>query len=255
MTNKNNKLTMMDLIVEAHIKLERQGPGSTEMTLKALSFIDNLKKIKKTADLGCGTGGQTMALAQKISGEIIGVDMFPEFINVFDKNSKKLGFSDRVTGLVGNIETLPFKNEEFNLLWSEGVIDGIDFEKRMVYWNSFLKHDGYVVFSCPSWITDMHPVDVVKFWMDAGCKLNTVDQNIAILQKTGFRFISSFVLPEYCWTEKYYIPRTKAMEDLRKNYAGNETFEEFDNGNLTEVELYDKYKDHYGYVFYIAKKI
>lgn len=255
MTNKDKELSMMDLIVEAHIELERQGPGSTEMTLKALSFIDDLEKIKKTADLGCGTGGQTMALAQKISGEIIGVDMFSEFINVFDKNSKKLELSDRVRGLVGNIEMLPFKKEEFNLLWSEGVIDGIGFEKRMDYWNSFLKHDGYVVFSCPSWITEIHPVDVVKFWTDAGCKLNTVDQNIAILQKTGFRFISSFILPEYCWTENYYIPRTKAMENLRKKYAGNETFEEYAQGDRIEVELYDEYKDHYGYVFYIAKKI
>ncbi len=33
--------SMLDLVIEAHIGLERQGPGSREMVMKALSFIDN----------------------------------------------------------------------------------------------------------------------------------------------------------------------------------------------------------------------
>lgn len=95
----------------------------------------------------------------------------------------------------------------------------------------------------------------MKFWSGAGCELNTVDQNIAILQKNGFCFISAFALPESCWTDKYYIPRTAVMEKLNKKYAGNETFEEYARVDRLEIELYDKYKQHYGYVFYIAKKI
>lgn len=139
---KNKELTIMDLIVEAHIGLERQGPGSAEMTLKALSFIDDPEKIAKAADLGCGTGGQTMALAQEIKGDIIGVDMFAEFIDVFNSNAAELGLSGRVKGIVGNIEELPFQKEDFDLLWCEGVIDGIGFDERMLYWNSFLKQGG-----------------------------------------------------------------------------------------------------------------
>ncbi len=42
---------------------ERQGPGSPEETLKALSFIAGLTGKSKIADIGCGTGGQAMALA------------------------------------------------------------------------------------------------------------------------------------------------------------------------------------------------
>jgi hypothetical protein len=43
---------------------ERQGPGSPEITLKALSFINGLTEKSKIADIGCGTGGQTMVLAK-----------------------------------------------------------------------------------------------------------------------------------------------------------------------------------------------
>lgn len=255
LSNQDKELTMMDLIVEAHIGLERQGPGSTEITLKALSFIDEVDKITKTADLGCGTGGQTILLAQKISGEIIGVDQFAAFTDVLDANAAKLRLGNRVKGLVGNIEELPFQRESLDLIWSEGVIDGIGFQERMICWNSFLKQDGHLAFTCPTWLAEEHPAEVVKFWSDAGCELNTADQNIAILQKAGFCFIAAFVLPDTCWMEQYYIPRTAAMEKLREKYAGNETFEEYAQGDRIEIELYEKYKQHYGYVFYIAKKI
>ena len=61
MTDK--QLSIYDLIIEAHVGLERQGPGSPEMTGKALGFLGDLDDISLVADLGCGTGGQTMILA------------------------------------------------------------------------------------------------------------------------------------------------------------------------------------------------
>lgn len=60
-----------NLICEYFSNVERQGPGSPEITLKALSFIDNLTPHSLIADIGCGTGGQTITLAQ--TTPIIGV--------------------------------------------------------------------------------------------------------------------------------------------------------------------------------------
>jgi len=39
------------------------------------------------------------------------------------------------------------------------------------------------------------------------------------------------------------------------NYAGNKTAEELIENQQHEAELYYKYKEFYGYVFYIGKKI
>ena len=66
MNNDNNTILGFDvnLICDFFLNTERQGPGSPEVTLKALSFIDNLTDKSLIADLGCGTGGQTMILAQ-----------------------------------------------------------------------------------------------------------------------------------------------------------------------------------------------
>ena len=57
-----------NLICEYFSNVERQGPGSPEVTVRALGFIDGLTPQSRIADLGCGTGGQTMTLAQRAPG-------------------------------------------------------------------------------------------------------------------------------------------------------------------------------------------
>ncbi|MCL2136971.1 MAG: class I SAM-dependent methyltransferase [Coriobacteriia bacterium] len=251
----DQQLTILDLIIETHVGLKRQGPGSPEATNKALSFINDLKSISKTADLGCGTGGQTMLLAQRLAGEVIGVDLIAEFIEVFNENARKLGLQDRLKGVVGDIESLPFAQEELDLIWSEGVIDNIGFEKGIAYWYGFLKKDGYIALTCPSWLSDRKPAEIEEFWVDAVGGLDTIGHNSSVMKKTGFDLIGTFTLPEECWTCNYFAPRTEAEKALVMKYPGVRIVEDFINANKYEVELYAKYSQYYGYVFYIGKKI
>ena len=251
---KNKQPTTLELIVEVHAGLERQGPGSPEVTIKALNFLDNLNNISRVLDLACGTGGQTMILAQNTTGNIIGVDICPAFINIFNDNAKKLNLQDRVTGIVGSMEDLSFQKEEFDLIWSEGAVDSIGFEKGIGYWNRFLKKNGYIAVTCPSWFTDERPAEIEKFWVDATHGLGTIWHNISIMQKTGYSFVAAFVLSEKCWTENYFIPREAAEKVLLEKYDGNKAVEAYVENDKYEVELYSKYKQYYGYVFYIGKK-
>ncbi|MDR0409779.1 MAG: class I SAM-dependent methyltransferase [Spirochaetaceae bacterium] len=251
---KNKQPSIFDLVVETHIGLERQGPGSPEATIKALSFLDNHNKDFRAADLACGTGGQTMVLAQNISGNITGVDFCSSFINIFNNNSKKLNLQERVKGIVGLMENLPFEKEEFDLIWSEGAIDNIGFEKGLNYWNSFLKKDGYIAVTCPSWFTDERPSEIEKFWSDAGCSLDTIGNDVLIMQKSGYVPVAAFTLPEKCWTDNYFAPREAAEKAILEKYAGNETVAAYIKNGKYEVDLYSKYKQYYGYVFYIGKK-
>ena len=140
----------IDLLVEAHAGLERQGPGCAEETGRALAFLGDLDLIANAADLGCGTGAQTLLLAQHLKGSVVGLDLFPAFVDVLNGQACEQGVADRVRGVVGSMDDLPFQRESLDLIWSEGAIDNIGFERGLAYWHGFLKQGGYVAVTCPS---------------------------------------------------------------------------------------------------------
>lgn len=257
MSNDNKTIHEFDinLICEYFSNIERQGPGSPEVTIKALSFIDNLTNESRIADLGCGTGGQTMVLAQHAPGHITGIDLFPTFIDMFNLNADKLILRDRVKGVVGSMDNLLFREEELDLIWSEGAIYNIGFEKGLAEWRKFLKKGGYVAVSEASWFTEKRPAEIDKFWMDAYPEIDTIPNKVAQMQKAGYIPVATFILPENCWTDNYYTPQAIVQDTFLKKYPGNKTAEEFIENMRIETQMYNKYKEYYGYVFYVGKKI
>ncbi|RLD75196.1 MAG: SAM-dependent methyltransferase, partial [Bacteroidetes bacterium] len=116
-------MTELELLVDFHKDAERQGPGSTLDTIKALKFTNISKDQKlKIADIGCGSGGQTITLAQNTEGEIIAIDLFPEFLDKLNLRSEELGFQEKIKTIEKSMEDLPFDNEELDIIWSEGAI-------------------------------------------------------------------------------------------------------------------------------------
>ncbi len=257
MSNENKSIHEFDLnlICEYFSALERQGPGSPEITMKALSFLDNLNNESQIVDLGCGTGGQTMVLAQHVPGHITGVDLFPMFIDIFNTNANKLNLQNKVKGIVGSMDNLPFQKESLDLIWSEGAIYNIGFERGLNEWREFLKTGGYVVVSEASWFTEERPVEIQEFWQDAYPGIDTIPNKVAQMQKAGFVPVASFILPENCWIEHFYVPQVEADRIFLEKNSGNKAAEEFVANQRHEANLYKKYKEFYGYVFYIGKKI
>ena len=45
----------------------------------------------------------------------------------------------------------------------------------------------------------------------------------------------------------------KRVLELRKKYKGNKDIEEQLDEEIKEIDMYKKYSDYYGYVFYIMK--
>lgn len=249
---ENKQPTFLDLLLEAHIGLERQGPGSAEAIERALSFLGDLDSIHDIADLGCGAGGQTLLLAERLSGRITGLDLFPDFADELNRRAARRHLQDRVRGIQGDMADLPFEKASLDLIWSEGAIDNIGFENGLRHWRAFLREGGCLAVTAPSWLTKEHPAEAERFWTDAGSGLDTVEENITVMQDCGYRFIAAFALSSECWTENYFYPRAQAIEKLVEKYGGCDTVMAYAAMNRREVELYERYGTHYGYVFYIG---
>jgi len=243
-----------DLICEYYSGMERQGPGSPEVTLKALGFIDQLPEEARTADLGCGTGGQSMILAQHIPGHITGIDLFPVFIDLFNQSARSRGLHHRVKGLVGSMEELPFQEGELDLIWSEGAIYNIGFEPGLNEWRGELKTGGYLAVSEASWFTEERPAEIHDFWKQEYPGIDTVAHKVGQMQKAGYLPLAAFILPEDCWTTHFYKPQAALQDAFLQKYKGNKSAEDLVANQRHEAQLYAKYKGYYGYVFYIGRK-
>ena len=257
MSNEHSSIHDFDinLICEYFSSIPRQGPGSADITVKALGFIENLTPNSRIADIGCGTGAQTMILAQHTKGTITGIDLFPKFIDIFNANAKKHNVNQRVKGVVASMENLPFAHEELDLIWSEGAIYNIGFERGLREWHAFLRKGGYIAVTEASWFTEQRPQEIHDFWNDAYPEIDTIANKLYHMQNIGYIPVATFILPEYCWIDEFYKPQEQAQIKFLETYKGNATAKLFVANERHEAELYRKFKEYYGYVFYIGKKI
>ena len=195
MSNNNTSIHDFDFsfICNYFKLLKRQGPGSPEATRKAVSFINELTDDAKIADIGCGTGGQTLFLADYVKGQITGIDLFPDFIEIFNENAVKANCADRVKGITGSMDNLPFQNEELDLIWSEGAIYNIGFERGMNEWNKYLKKGGFIAVSEASWFTSERPAEIEDFWMDAYPEISVIPTCIDKMERAGYTPTAHFI--------------------------------------------------------------
>lgn len=257
MNEENKSIHDFDfnLICEYFSLVERQGPGSVETTLKALNFLDDLPKEAKIADLGCGTGGQTITLAENTTGHITAMDLFPDFINIMDQNIKKKNLGNRISTIVGSMGDLPFEEGELDLIWAEGSIYNIGFENGVNLWKKYLKKGGYIAVSEGTWFTNERPAEIEKFWMDNYPEIDTISAKVHQMENAGYKIIACFATPESDWLEQFYPPMEKARKIFMEKYGDNKMVRELVANQQREEKLYNKYKDYYGYAFYIGKKI
>lgn len=248
-------MTELELIIDLHKNSDRQGPGSEKDTLKALEFL-NLPSDHnlKVADIGCGSGGQTITLAQNLNGQVTAVDLFSEFLNELNEKSQKLGLTDKIVTLEKSMDDLPFKEGEFDLIWSEGAIYNIGFENGLKKWKGYLKVGGYLAVSEITWITPSRPKEIQEFWEAEYPEVDTASNKIRQLENNGYSLLGYFYLSQDSWIETYFKPMQARFESFLKRNNNSELARKVVADNQAEIDLYQKFKDYYSYGFYVARK-
>lgn len=246
----------MELMMHLHLNNRRQGPGSEETTRLALQLAGiDYNKPYKVADIGCGTGAQTLTLARSLKGEILAIDLFEPFLEKLKERLREEPLSAAVNTMPASMDQLPFEKEELDIIWSEGAVYNIGFEKGVTYWKEFLKKGGILAVSELSWITKDRPADLDAFWNGEYAEMDTVSGKIRILENAGYRVLAHFILPEYCWMENYYLPLLESHPAFIRDFGNQEKAHKIVATDRQEVDFYCKYKDYYSYGFYIAQKL
>ncbi|AHF04380.1 methyltransferase type 11 [Marichromatium purpuratum 984] len=246
----------LQLLIDLHKDAARQGPGSDAETARALDLarIDRAAPLR-VADIGCGTGASTLALARLLpTAEITAVDVLPSFVEVLGARLARAGVADRVTALCRSMDDLPFADEEYDLLWSEGAIYNMGFARGVEQWRRYLRPGGVLAVSEITWTTASRPPEVQTHWEAEYPEIDTAAAKLAVLERHGYAPIGYFVLPESCWEAHYYRPLRDRFAAFLARHAGSERARAIVAAEETEMALYAQYGDCYGYGFYLARR-
>lgn len=247
-------MTDMQLLIDYYKENSRQGPGSDESTLKALSAIPDLNKIEKVLDIGCGTGASTLLLAEKIQAKIIAIDNSNTFLEILRNKAAALNLSDRVSAVEMSMDALGFQPQQFDLLWAEGSIYHIGFDMGLTYWKPFLKSGGYLAVSELCWLKDERPEEIERYWASGYPQMGSLEDRLKIIERSGYTYLDHFVLPENCWTDNYYLPLAERDEAFLQKYDNSEQARALVAACKEERDMYAKYGSYYSYGFFIMRK-
>lgn len=243
------------MFFEIHKDIPREGPGDNDSTKKAITMLKDIPCNPNILDIGCGPGMQTIELAKNMNGKIYAIDTHKPFLDRLLETTIKKNLTQRIEAKEMSMFSLEFKEDSFDVIWCEGAIFIIGFEKGVQEWRKYIKTGGYLVVSEISWIREGIPEEPKNFWESDYPEIKGIADNMKIIEQSGYSAVGHFIIPEKGWWQDYYNPLIDRISMLRKKYLNNKEANDRMDNTLKEIELYKRYSDYYGYVFYIMKKV
>ena len=202
-------------------------------TRKAFKILPKYKN-PHILDIGCGSGVPTIELAKISDGHVIGIDIDVTSLNLLQRKIKEMGLNNRVSVIKDSILTMDFPEESFDIIWAEGSIFVIGFEKSIKTWYRFLKPNGFLV---------LHDENKDK------------NKKLGLITKYGYTLIAQFELPDNLCLLEYYNPLEQLIQKFRRNY--HDDSELINELNKDQIEI-DKCKSNsvvFSSFFIIMKKV
>jgi ubiquinone/menaquinone biosynthesis C-methylase UbiE len=107
-------------------------------------IVDIIPHNTKILDIGCGTGAFLAEVAKKRECEVYGIDILPDAIEIAKKKYK-------VNAIVGDANSLPYKDSEFDVVVSFGLFEHWDNPLKLLKeWTRVLKKNGIHICMVPN---------------------------------------------------------------------------------------------------------
>jgi ubiquinone/menaquinone biosynthesis C-methylase UbiE len=206
-------------------------------------------------DIGCGPGTPTMELARLTDGGITAIDLHQPYLDGLSKKTADVGLAERVTVRNMSMFEMDFPEESFDVIWAEGSIYIIGFERGLKEWRRFLTTGGFIAVHEVAWISPDPPREVLDYWLRLYPGIRSIPEHLDCITACGYELVEQFVLPENAWWDEYYGPLETRLETLRNKYIKNVKAVQAIQEKQREVDMYRKYSNWYGAVFYVMKKV
>lgn len=246
-------MTGEQIFLEIHTGIPQEGPGESASTRKAFSKITLLPPQPKILDVGCGPGRQTLDLAALIDCRVTAVDIHQPYLAALEEKAKHSGLSDRIRAMQSDMNALDFPTASFDIIWAEGSIYITGFENGLKQWRRLLKEGGWMAVTEVSWLRSDPPEEAKKFWEEVYPAIRSIEENLNILAGCGYEIIAHFALPPSAWWNDYYDPIERKLVALREKYKDDREALLAIEAEQVEIDIYRKYSDFYGYVFYVMR--
>jgi len=245
----------LELLIDLHRDSARQGPGGDAETRLAMRLAGLDRSVPLTiADIGCGSGSSTLLLARELDARIRAVDLLPEFIDALRKTAAEQGLADHIDAQVASMDELPFEEESFDVIWSEGAVYNMGFERGVSEWRRYLKPGGIVAVSEITWLTHERPAELQEYWNGAYPEIDTASAKFRVLERAGYTPVGYFILPEHCWLDNYYWPLQARFDAFLARHGHGVEAKALVRVEREEIALYETHRSYFSYGFYIAKK-
>ncbi len=202
-------------------------------TRKAFRMLPKLDK-PRILDIGCGSGVPTMELARLGQGEVIGIDIDQPALDKLTRKISEAGFSNQVQAVNCSILDMSFPDESFDIIWSEGSIFVIGFERGIWEWKHLLKTNGFMV---------IHD------------EKGNIEEKLEQISKCGYMLLGYFVLSQDTWRAEYFAPLEELVAKSQTIHTDDPQALEELNQAQRELEMFRNNPERNNSVYFVIQKL